>query len=141
MTWTPPASTATGARPTPTQSEASVGADLGNSATPQVSYLNGKQVPYGTPGSVRPDFMSTDGTMSFEVKNYDISTNSNGLINNVSQQAIDRAANLPPGTTQNVVIDIRGQTVTPAQRSAIIQGIVQKSNGAISPSSIDFKTQ
>ena len=118
-----------------------VGTDLGAGYTPQVSYLNGKQVPYGTPGSVRPDFVSTDGAASFEVKNYNVATNSNGLVNNVAQQAIQRANNLPAGMEQQVVIDVRGQTVTEAQKNSIVQGIVQKSNGIISPTEIQFKTQ
>ncbi|NML35487.1 hypothetical protein [Paraburkholderia antibiotica] len=58
-----------------------------------MSYKDGEQVPYGTPGSVRPDFVAQDGTASFEVKNYNIATNSSGLINNVANQAVQRAAN------------------------------------------------
>ena len=76
---------------------------------------------------------------SVEVKNYNIATNSNGLINNVAQQAIDRAANLPSGMTQTVVIDVRGQTVTTQQLDAIRLQIVQRSNGAVSPNNIRFK--
>lgn len=128
-------------RPTPRGSENDVGADLGPGYTPQVSYLNGEQVPYGTAGSVRPDFVSVDGTASFEVKNYNIATNSSGLINNVAQQAIQRADNLPAGMQQQIIIDVRRQTVTVQQQIAIQQGIVQKSNGIISASSIRFKTQ
>jgi filamentous hemagglutinin len=128
-------------RPTFQQSEFDVGTDLGDGYTPQVSYLNGEVVPYGTPGSVRPDFVATDGTASFEVKNYNIATNSTGLVNNVAQQAIQRATNLPDGMQQQVVIDIRGQTVTPQQEIAIQQAIALKSNGIINPSSILFKTQ
>lgn len=128
-----------GGRPSPPQSENDVGKDLGPGHDPQVSYKNGQQVPYGTPGSVRPDFIATDGSLSFEVKNYNIATNSSGLINNVAKQAIQRADNLPEGMLQQVVIDTRGQIVTDAQKVAIVQGIVQKSNGIISPTSIRFK--
>jgi filamentous hemagglutinin len=128
-------------RPSARQSEIDVGSDLGSGADPQVSYKNGQQVPYGTSGSVRPDYVATDGTASFEVKNYNVATNSSGLINNVANQAIQRAANLPDGMEQQVVIDVRGQTMTPDQRTAIVQGIVQKSNGIIDPSNIQFKTQ
>jgi len=120
------------------QSELDVGASLGSSAKPQVSYINGKEVPYGTKGSVRPDFVSTNGAASFEVKNYNVATNQSGLIKNVSQQAIQRQANLPPGMKQQVVIDIRGQAVTAAQERVIVQGIVQKSNGIIDPNYIRF---
>ncbi|WP_282183136.1 hypothetical protein [Photorhabdus hindustanensis] len=42
------------------------------------------------------------------MKNYNIATNKNGLINNVARQAIERQKNLPAGMRQEVVIDIRG---------------------------------
>ncbi|MGF6368103.1 filamentous hemagglutinin [Paraburkholderia sp. RAU6.4a] len=128
-------------RPSARQSEIDVGSDLGSGADPQVSYKDGQQVPYGTSGSVRPDYVAADGSASFEVKNYNVATNSSGLINNVANQAIQRAANLPDGMEQQVVIDVRGQTMTPDQRTSIVQGIVQKSNGIIDPSNIQFKTQ
>ena len=127
-------------RPTAAQSELDVGVNLGTSVRPQVSYIDGHEVPYGTLGSVRPDFCM-GLTCSFEVKNYNIATNSNGLINNVAQQAIDRAVNLPQGMIQTIIIDIRGQAVTDAQRNTIIQGIVQRSNGIINPTSIEFMTK
>jgi filamentous hemagglutinin len=126
-------------RPSPRQSENDVGSDLGPGHDPQMSYKDGKQVPYGTSGSVRPDFVAADGTASFEVKNYNIATNSSGLIDNVAKQAVQRAANLPDGMQQQIVIDTRGQVVTDAQKTSIIQGIVQKSNGIISPTAIRFK--
>ncbi|WP_321941873.1 two-partner secretion domain-containing protein [Paraburkholderia tropica] len=128
-----------GGRPSPAESERDVGADLGPGHDPQVSYKNGQQVPYGTSGSVRPDHIATDGSASFEVKNYNIATNSSGLINNVAKQAIQRAANLPEGMQQQVVIDVRGQSLTAQQELVIRQGIVTKSNGIISPDAITFK--
>ncbi|WP_200655110.1 hypothetical protein [Paraburkholderia aspalathi] len=126
-------------RPSARQSEIDVGSDLGSSADPQVSYKNGQQVSYGTSGSVRPDYAATDGSASFEVKNYNISTNSSGLINNVATQAMQRQANLPDGMQQQVIIDTRGQTVTDSQINNIVQGIVTKSNGIIQPGNILFK--
>ncbi|MDF3097195.1 MULTISPECIES: hypothetical protein [Burkholderia] len=57
----------------------------------------------------------------------------------VANQTIQRAANLPEGMQQQIVIDIRGQTVSPAQRTEIVQGIAQKSNGIISLINIQFK--
>lgn len=104
-----------------------------------MSILGREKVPYGTKGSVRPDFVSNDGRMSYEVKNYNIATNSNGLINNVANQAIKRAEHLPVGMTQTVIIDTRGQNVTEAQKHRITQGIVNKSNGLIKPENIQFK--
>ncbi|QTO45696.1 hemagglutinin repeat-containing protein [Burkholderia latens] len=126
-------------RPSPRQSELDVGSDLGSGHDPQISYKNGREVPYATPGSVRPDISAADRTISYEVKNYNIANNSSGLINNVANQAIQRAANLPEGMQQQVVIDVRGQNVTLQQEIAIRQGIVQKTNGIIGPNSIQFK--
>ncbi|MGM4986050.1 hemagglutinin repeat-containing protein [Rhizobium sp. 11_C7_N12_5] len=128
-------------RPTPRQSELDVGDDLGEGYTPQVSYINGQQVPYGTSGSVRPDFIADDGSAAFEVKNFNITTNSDGLINNVAKQAVQRSVNLPQGMQQQLVIDTRGQTVTPEQELAIRQAIVERTNGIISPNAIRFKTK
>ncbi|MFF7707574.1 hypothetical protein [Pseudomonas sp. NPDC007930] len=134
------ASTGTPVRPTPQKSEIDVGADLGTGARPQVSYKNGQEVPYGTSGSVRPDWC-IGNVCSVEVKNYNIANNQSGLISNVSKQVLQRAENLPQGMQQQVVIDIRGQAVTPVQRAQIVRGIVDRSNGAISSSSIRFKAE
>ncbi len=49
-----------------------------------------------------------------------------------------RAANLPPGAVQNVVIDVTGQTITAAQEQQIYAQIVQKSNGIISESQVEI---
>ncbi|WP_277404393.1 pre-toxin TG domain-containing protein [Achromobacter xylosoxidans] len=127
-------------RPTPKQSEIDVGTELGSGARPQVSYKNGQEVPYGTAGSVRPDWC-IGSVCSVEVKNYKIATNQQGLINNVSKQALQRAENLPQGMQQQVVIDIRGQVVTDAQKNAVIKGIVQKSKGVLTPTDIRFKSE
>ncbi|WP_107675999.1 hemagglutinin repeat-containing protein [Agrobacterium sp. LAD9] len=125
-------------RPTPKESEVAVGTDLGAGARPQVSFKDGKEVPYGTPGSVRPDWCRGD-VCSAEVKNYNVANNMNGLIDNVAKQAIQRQRNLPSGMQQEIVIDVRGQVVTVDQERRVIRGIVQKSNGAIKPESIEFK--
>lgn len=129
---------ATASRPSHRQSEIDVGKDLGDGWREQVSFKDGKEVPYGTKGGVRPDWCQGN-VCSVEVKNYNITTNQSGLINNVSKQAIERQKNLPAGMRQEVVIDIRGQKVTPIQEDAIIKGIIQKSNGAIKPTDIQFK--
>ncbi|WP_207388761.1 DUF637 domain-containing protein, partial [Stutzerimonas kirkiae] len=128
------------ARPTPKQSEIDVGTELGAGARPQISYKNGQEVPYGTAGSVRPDWC-IGSVCSVEVKNYKVATNQQGLINNVSKQALQRAENLPQGMQQQIVIDVRGQVVTDAQKNAVIKGIVQKSKGTVSPTDIRFKSE
>ena len=125
-------------RPGHRQSEIDVGSDLGDGWKEQVSYKDGKEVPYGTKGSTRPDWCQSKAC-SMEVKNYNITTNLNGLIKNVAKQAIERQKHLPEGMQQRVVIDIRGQTVSLEQERTIVKGIVQKSNGIIDPTAIEFK--
>ncbi|WP_239375360.1 VENN motif pre-toxin domain-containing protein [Snodgrassella gandavensis] len=124
-------------RPTPKDSEKDVGTSLPPDYKPQVSYKDGKEVPYGTKGSTRPDWCNRT-TCSIEVKNYDIGKYADNLINNVSKQAIDRSKHLPNGMQQQVRIDVRGQHLTPAMESKIRRGIVQKSNGIISSKQIKF---
>jgi hypothetical protein len=75
---------------------------------------------------------------SIEVKNYNIETNQNALINNVVKQAEERATNLPTGMTQKVKIDIRGQSVSETQQKAIKEAIAKKSNGIIKADNIKF---
>ncbi|NRN29306.1 hypothetical protein [Photorhabdus heterorhabditis] len=127
-------------RPGHRKSEIDVGKDLGDGWSGQVTFKEGKEVPYGTKGSVRPDWCQGN-VCSVEVKNYNIATNKNGLINNVAKQAIERQKNLPAGMKQEVVIDIRGQVVTAKQQAEIRRGIVEKSNGAIHSSLIRFKAE
>ncbi|HHR8284181.1 TPA: hypothetical protein ACS9WW_004171 [Salmonella enterica subsp. enterica serovar Muenchen] len=131
---------ATASRPSHRQSEIDVGKDLGDGWREQVSFKDGKEVPYGTKDSVRPDWCQGN-ICSIEVKNYNIATNQSKLVKNISDQVIKRQTNLPQDMKQEVVIDIRGQTVTAQQQLAIRKGIVERTNGAISPSAIRFKTE
>jgi len=128
-------------RPAPRQSELDVTADLGPNFRAQVSYKGGADAGYGETGSVRPDNVSTNNVVSIEVKNYNLTTNADGLINNVAEQAITRSTNLPAGMQQFVVIDARGQTVSLWQMNNIINGIAQKSNYIVPPSQIAFKVK
>ncbi|MCO8122152.1 hypothetical protein NHH03_10420 [Stieleria sp. TO1_6] len=99
-----------GDRPSPRQSEIDVNGQNPNHQ-PQVSFSNGKEVPYGSRGSVRPDnFIFGE---SLEVKNYNLLQPSNraSLYNTIRHQYFQRLSNLPKGTHQRIVIDIRGQDV------------------------------
>ncbi|QDE40906.1 filamentous hemagglutinin N-terminal domain-containing protein [Luteibacter pinisoli] len=125
-------------RPTAKQSEVDVGKDLGEGARPQVSYKDGEEVKYGTPGSVRPDWCQGT-TCSVEVKNYNLTTNEQGLISSITTQAKQRVDNLPEGMVQKVVIDIRGQNVDSDQVRRITKAIVEKSGGVIKAEDIQFK--
>jgi len=94
----------------------------------QKSFLNGEEVPYGTPGSSRPD-LYTEGS-SIEVKNYDVTSASgrNNLVNNVAGQVEQRVNDLPEGTKQTIVIDTRGQDVDAESLAGIRDAIGNKTS-------------
>ncbi len=101
-------------RPTPQQSETDAfnyyKADL-----KQPSYLNGKEVPYGTPGSTRPDLVKDvlGHKEAIEVKNYDLSNpqNINNVITELKRQTSQRVKDLPEGFKQRICLDCRGQNL------------------------------
>ncbi len=68
-------------------------------------------MPYGTKGSVRPDYYKSGH--SVDIKNYDLSTinGRRNLTRNIAKQYKQRVKNLPRGTKQTVVIDTRGQNM------------------------------
>jgi hypothetical protein len=124
-------------RPSWRQSERDVGG-FNPDYAPQRSFKDGEEVSPRTKGSVRPDFYQP-GT-SIEVKNYDVASSSGreGLVRSVSNQAIERAAKLPPGTTQRVVIDVRGQSPPLETADSLVERIVRRSGGAVRPENITF---
>ena len=113
-------------RPTWRQSELDVGKDY-EGYDAQKAFINGEEVPYGTKGSVRPEFYKNGH--SVEVKNYNVETSSgrNSLINNVSSQIKKRLTNLPEDTEQTVVIDVRGQDYNLEILRDIKNKIIEKS--------------
>lgn len=94
---------------TPQQSEIDVANKYGGKD--QVSYLNGKEVPFGTEGSTRPDIVRQVGNHieAIEVKNYDLNNNKAKLIKVLIKEISDRVHNLPGGSTQRIVLDVRGR--------------------------------
>ena len=56
----------------------------------------------------------------------------------LGEQIQARSTNLPEGTTQRVFVDIRGQTLSPAERTALAQRIADNSGGAIGPEDVTF---
>lgn len=99
--------------PTPRDSELTV-LDRTKNSTEQVSFLDGQEVPMNTPGATRPDVVvrNTDGTVkAIEVKNYNLAQSSNRktLFNELERQITSRASNLPSGSTQEIVLDVRGR--------------------------------
>ncbi|KIU05491.1 hypothetical protein SC09_contig4orf00294 [Bacillus subtilis] len=98
-------------RPSWRQSEVDVGKDYPGYKD-QVSFKERIEVKHGTKDSSRPDFYNTGH--SIEVKNYKLTTSSgrSNLVRIVSNQFNKRIKDLPEGTKQTVIIDVRGQTVS-----------------------------
>lgn len=97
----------------------------------QKSFLKGEEVPYGTNGSVRPDLYK-DG-FSIDVMNYKVETASgrNNLARNIEKQYYQRIDNLPAGTKQSVLIDMRGQNVSQNNLNALYNDIMERTNNGI----------
>ena len=97
----------------------------------QKSFINGKEVPYGTKGSVRPDYYINGN--SVEVKNYDVEAQSgrSSLARNIEKQYNQRISNLPAGTKQTVLIDTRGQTVSDKDLGTLYDDIMKRTNNGV----------
>jgi len=123
-------------RPSWRQSEKDVGEQLGPEYREQVSFKDGEEVDYGTKGSTRPDWYKPGE--SVEVKNYNVETGAgqNRLVNNVVDQAVERANQLPPGTVQSVVLDVRGQSVTMDALNDIVGRMTSESGGILKSENI-----
>lgn len=96
----------------------------------QVSYLNGQEVAYGTKGATRPDIVrDVAGKLeAIEVKNYDLanSNNLNELYNELKREVSARLKNLPEGSIQRVVLDVKGRGYDQSVIDAAKQGIWSK---------------
>ncbi|MBA2871432.1 uncharacterized protein YukE [Anoxybacillus calidus] len=99
------------ARPSWRQSEIDIGKEYPGYRD-QVSFKDGVEVQHGTKHSSRPDFYIKGH--SIEVKNYNLTTSSgrSNLVRNVSKQINKRINDLPSGTKQTVIIDVRGQNTS-----------------------------
>lgn len=100
-------------QPTFRQSEKTV-ADLTDDGIEQVAYLDHKEVSKNILGSTRPDVVvrNPDGTvLAKEVKNYNLqnSTCLHDLIYELKRQVAERIRHLPTGSTQEIVLDVRGR--------------------------------
>ena len=127
-------------RPSWRQSELDDARDLAPDFEPQVAFKNGQEVSSTTRDSVRPDGVSKDRrSASFETKNYDINTNSDGLVGRVVEQVLERAQHLPSGMQQNINIDVRGQQVSEEQLKDVARRIVERSNGLLKPENVEFR--
>ncbi len=95
--------------PTPRESELAALQKFGGRE--QVTFLNGKEVAYGTMGGTRPDIVRNVGGKleAIEVKNYDLEKNLNGLCSELKKEVVARVTNLPKGSQQRVVLDVTGR--------------------------------
>lgn len=82
----------------------------------EVAFWEGKEVSITTKGSTRPDIVRiVDGHLeAIEVKNYSLENNNNlGVLCNVLKKEISaRVENLPSGSTQRIVLDVKGRGYT-----------------------------
>lgn len=96
----------------------------------QVSFLDGVEVPKSTPGATRPDILRTIGKHleAIEVKNYDLATNANRneLYNELVREVSARVTNLPPGTTQRIILDVTGRGFSPELITEVMEQITLK---------------
>lgn len=118
-------------RPTPRESEIKAHEVYGGEE--QRSFKDGQEVPYGTPGSTRPDLVRTlnDGRLeAIEVKNYDMKEPGRiqQLTNELKRQITERAENMLPDTAQRVFLDIRGQNLSNSEITAVIDKIKNTCN-------------
>lgn len=118
--------------PTPRESELKV-LDMTDDAVEQVSYLEGKMVSNYTQGATRPDVVikNADGTVkAIEVKNYNLesSASRSGLLNELERQITSRVNNLPIGSTQEIVLDVRGRGFSTTLIDGVIASIKERLN-------------
>ena len=89
----------------------------------QLSYLNGKQVPFGTKGATRPDVVRFlgDHIEAVEVKSYNLAESScrNTLYRELVREITDRKLHLPSGSTQSIVLDVTDRNFDSALIDAV----------------------
>ena len=93
----------------------------------RLSYQGGQEMPYNTPGVSRPDVSRTfyGSLEAIEVKNYNLNSERSiaVLYSELSRQVSARAMDLPQGSLQRVVLDIRGRKLSKEQINDIVIGI------------------
>lgn len=104
----------------------------------QISFLNGEEVAYATPHATRPDIVREIGNHleAIEVKNYNLENPQNvaNLCNKLKQQVGDRVTNMPDGTLQRVVLDVRERDFS----TGLLNDVVLKIQQACSSSYTDL---
>lgn len=120
--------------PTPRESELYALEQYGG--TEQLSYLAGKEVPFGTPHATRPDVIrEVNGHLeAIEVKNYNLesSASCNTLYSELERQVKQRVSDLPVGSTQRIVLDTRGRGFS-AERVETVKNIIRTTLSNVYP--------
>ena len=129
---------------TPRESELKV-LERTKGAEEQVSYLAGKEVPLSTQGATRPDVVikNADGTIqAIEVKNYNLAMASNRreLYRELERQVTSRVANLPKGSTQKIVLDVRGRNFSDELIEMVMKNIRLRCDGVYPNIPIEIMT-
>lgn len=114
--------------PTPRESEIRALQQYGGNE--QVSFLNGKEVPLSTQYATRPDVVRyNNGVLeAIEVKNYNLAseTSRSSLYKELQRQVGNRVTNLPPGSTQRIVLDVKGRGFSDELIQTVINNIKVK---------------
>lgn len=118
---------------TPRESELKV-LERTKGAKEQVSFLDGQEVSLSTKGATRPDVVvkNADGTVhAIEVKNYNLANASNRgeLYRELERQITSRVKNLPKGSTQEIVLDVRGRNFPKELIDMVIKNIHLRCDG------------
>ena len=109
----------------PTPREAELNALSMYGGKEQVSYLAGKEVPWGTPNATRPDIIRTvgDHLEAIEVKRYDLESNFSQLMTELRRQVGQRLTDLPSGTTQRIALDVTGRGYSSSFKQSIVDKV------------------
>ena len=90
--------------------------------------MGNQEEKHGRKGSIKVDYWDAGTSTSFEAKNYNVQ-NSKGiyrLIRNVTGQLNYRVNHLPPGSTQVIYVDVRGQNISRETWNKITERISKK---------------
>ena len=89
----------------------------------QISYLNGERVPYGTPGSTRPDVVANK--VAYEVKCYNLESKASlyELRKTLTKEISERVSNLPSDMTQKIVLNVEGRGYTEKYVKSVVKWI------------------
>lgn len=98
----------------------------------QVAFLNGKEVPFDTKYSTRPDILRDykGHKEAIEVKNYNLNLESSRyrLVRELNRQITNRVDNLPKGYKQRIVLDVQGRNYDKRLLKGVVKEIKESLN-------------